>query len=1208
MIEGKRTAVGRLVAFVSALLRRWLRRPAEERSSGRARPPSGAPDVGLPAAAPGGIGPAGRRGWDWDVAFSYASAQRHYVHEVAAALGAGGVRCFYDRDTQNEMWGKSLPSELGKTYSETSAVVVIFFSAEYRAGKWTRWELEAALSRDVDEPSEYILPARFDDTVLPRFLQSRVAVDLRDYSPARFADLIRRKLDRLGVSGPASEDEPSSGIDCGTIAAGGDPGRAGPGEAAVEAAALLDKLCDSIADEGWSGPAGVLRDRAVEVGQHGREPVAAFDRLVAARGLEPATLIPGLAGHGEAMLRWSGSTKEHITTVESRDLYGVVVSFRQVLALELSSGELFPDVSQGCQTFLEAALRGDEIASITDFLRYLSDRLRPRRADRVRPGGRSPRDGSRPATSKRPSADAREGRLTAAARRESWLPPPPPQDVVGRSDLILQITQKIRKKLAGGRPVTVFLSGQPGVGTTTVAVEAARALAEDFPGGVLYIDLHGLEDVRKDDRTIVEIVSRALSFPLNADSARRGRDDDDLFAEFAERLDGRRVLLVLDHAADADHVRRLARLPAKCATIIVSADRNQPQAIPGLVFRIDKLTTGAATEILGYFAGVRARDEAQLATLARFCDNVPKALVLVGARMANYPDWTLDRFALELEEESTRLDHLRGLDLAISLSYRYLPREEQWVCHLIAATPGAVTSGFELGHGLEKPPNGQEVLLCRIVDRSLAQSSFDATSTPPSTWFSLYEMVRLFVAKTLPEGVDGSELIHFQRRVVLFLRDRLRDIVAGDDRADASAELNPARFRAAERLAESLNWPDLASRILADLHELHTIHGQLDALADVHSRWVDVLRQRDDWSGVVRACLRNAASLRRLQADQRALNSARLAYQIATDESLDVLVAQAGLAVSDLLADREDWNAALAASAEAANALNRIDGNPTDILRAEINTARLALQAGHIGKESLSWCRAATKLADTQYFVSAPERAMAYFERARSERVVGNNPEALRSFRRAGNLFADLDWPNWWNAATAAGNAASVARALGDHAAELRQRKLAVHRWKREVERARPDQDPNMGFVRLVRAQIDLSAAHVANNSFELVSAVLDNAAATCRSRSGIDRRLALEVTARTEAARLLSSAGMLEPGGTASTPTTPVRKFQPPSATEAGSDDPELLRILALVRRCRADRTCTAVAKGELLRFLGTFTRYPVDDPAFWLYKFGST
>ena len=85
-----------------------------------------------------------RRGQRWDVALSFAGAHRDYVRQVAAALKARGVRCFYDADEQVRLWGTHLAEELPRIYASESAAVVVFISADYAAGDWTREWLEYA--------------------------------------------------------------------------------------------------------------------------------------------------------------------------------------------------------------------------------------------------------------------------------------------------------------------------------------------------------------------------------------------------------------------------------------------------------------------------------------------------------------------------------------------------------------------------------------------------------------------------------------------------------------------------------------------------------------------------------------------------------------------------------------------------------------------------------------------------------------------------------------------------------------------------------------------------------------------------------------------------------------------------------------------------------------------------------------------------------
>ncbi len=142
--------------------------------------------------------------WRWDVALSFAGAQQDYVEQVAQALKARGVRCFYDADEQIELWGKYLAEELPSIYGEQAAAVVVFVSAEYAARDWTRHERRAALAKAVRERREYVLPARFDDTPLPGLLSDVSYVDLRAKTPQQFAAMIADKLAALGITRPAA--------------------------------------------------------------------------------------------------------------------------------------------------------------------------------------------------------------------------------------------------------------------------------------------------------------------------------------------------------------------------------------------------------------------------------------------------------------------------------------------------------------------------------------------------------------------------------------------------------------------------------------------------------------------------------------------------------------------------------------------------------------------------------------------------------------------------------------------------------------------------------------------------------------------------------------------------------------------------------------------------------------------------------------------
>jgi hypothetical protein len=173
-----------------------------------------------------GADPGARPGRLWEVALSFAGAQRGYVEQVAQALKARGVRCFYDADEQIELWGKYLAEELPRIYARESAAVV-FISADYAGRDWTRLERRAAFSRAVAASGVYVLPARFDDSELPGLLPDVAAIDLRRYTPGQFADLVVAKLAGLSIS-PSSPPGAVGAVPTGAVRAGeADPRRLG---------------------------------------------------------------------------------------------------------------------------------------------------------------------------------------------------------------------------------------------------------------------------------------------------------------------------------------------------------------------------------------------------------------------------------------------------------------------------------------------------------------------------------------------------------------------------------------------------------------------------------------------------------------------------------------------------------------------------------------------------------------------------------------------------------------------------------------------------------------------------------------------------------------------------------------------------------------------------------------------------------------------
>lgn len=132
----------------------------------------------------------------YEVALSFSGAQREYVEQVARFLQARGVAVFYDEFESVMLWGKDGVETLHEIYSERASYVVIFISKEYVAGAWPSHEKRSALSRALWERREFILPVRFDDSVVPGLPDTTLHQSALDKSPSEIAAML---CEQIGV-------------------------------------------------------------------------------------------------------------------------------------------------------------------------------------------------------------------------------------------------------------------------------------------------------------------------------------------------------------------------------------------------------------------------------------------------------------------------------------------------------------------------------------------------------------------------------------------------------------------------------------------------------------------------------------------------------------------------------------------------------------------------------------------------------------------------------------------------------------------------------------------------------------------------------------------------------------------------------------------------------------------------------------------------
>ena len=130
----------------------------------------------------------------YDVALSFAGADRSVAEALARALQQNNVSVFYDDFERADLLGKNLIDYLSDLYSRRCRYCVLLISAAYAEGDWTRLERQSAQSAALRLSRDFILPLRLDDTDVPGLLSSTAWVDLRKRAIPDVADLLAEKV------------------------------------------------------------------------------------------------------------------------------------------------------------------------------------------------------------------------------------------------------------------------------------------------------------------------------------------------------------------------------------------------------------------------------------------------------------------------------------------------------------------------------------------------------------------------------------------------------------------------------------------------------------------------------------------------------------------------------------------------------------------------------------------------------------------------------------------------------------------------------------------------------------------------------------------------------------------------------------------------------------------------------------------------------
>jgi predicted ATPase/DNA-binding SARP family transcriptional activator len=331
--------------------------------------------------------------------------------------------------------------------------------------------------------------------------------------------------------------------------------------------------------------------------------------------------------------------------------------------------------------------------------------------------------------------------------------PAPVNETIGRTAEV----QDVSELLARPRVRLVTLVGPGGVGKTRLAMDAARAVAERFPGGAVHVNLDGVEDAE------VLVPEAATALGVVATSP----------AELSEQLGratrGAPALLVLDgFERFIEDAGQISELLTQVANLTVLATSRAPLRITAEhTYRVHPLTApDAAALFAARVTAVRADWELEddptiVDAICARLDRLPLAIELAADRAR-----LLSPRAL-LERLDRRLELLTGGPRDLPARQRSLRATLEWSWEALEQ-PEQVLLGrltlFEGGASLDgaaaifdgEPGASIESVVASLVDNSSLLRTDSGRDAEPR--FRMLDMVREFAAERAADRDDLDAL------------------------------------------------------------------------------------------------------------------------------------------------------------------------------------------------------------------------------------------------------------------------------------------------------------------------------------------------------------------------------------------------------------------------------------------------------------------
>jgi len=414
--------------------------------------------------------------------------------------------------------------------------------------------------------------------------------------------------------------------------------------------------------------------------------------------------------------------------------------------------------------------------------------------------------------------------ITSVTPPERVVPrqlPAAPRQFAGR----LPQLDRLDEALGGA---TVFISaigGAGGIGKTWLALHWAHQRAEFFPDGQLFVDLRGFSP--EDDPIAPEPVIRGFLEALGVEPQLVPVGLATQTALYRSLVADRKMLVLLDNAADAEQVEPLLPGGRGCAVVVTSR-----KVMSRLITRhgarhlsLDVLGDEEARALLRHRLDPAQADAAAIHDIVRLCGGLPLALGIVAGRAATMPATPLATFSAELRELGLGAldddDPVASLPAVLSWSYAALTPDQRIAFALLGIAPGADIGRHAAASLLDRSSHDTRTVLRQLEEASLLKC--DARHR-----YSMHDLVREY-ATTTAQYIPDKDRAAALTRVVDFYLHTAHTATLLISPHDDPLELDPPAPGAHPQLLAdtqaALSWLDTERHhVLAVQHTAAALH------------------------------------------------------------------------------------------------------------------------------------------------------------------------------------------------------------------------------------------------------------------------------------------------------------------------------------------------------------------------------------------------